>query len=210
MSNFDTALKILLYNEGGYNNNPNDKGGETYCGIARRYHNNWYGWKLIDAIKAKRTIKNEEIIKDADVVQAVYNFYIAQFNDKALHTINNTGVASLIFDTSQNHGNWGRVVYYGCFGLPKNNDWYNKNIPTSLTKKVIDYINNSPSSSYISITNARKQYVQYLLDTGTLHQSFGKGILNRVKRFASNFWQFSFTPVGGGLTLLLLGATFFF
>lgn len=35
---FNTALHIVLKNEGGYVNDPSDPGGETYCGISRRAH----------------------------------------------------------------------------------------------------------------------------------------------------------------------------
>ena len=35
MANFTIALKKVLKNEGGYANNPNDAGGETYKGISR-------------------------------------------------------------------------------------------------------------------------------------------------------------------------------
>ncbi len=37
MANYTEALKITGLNEGGYNNIPGDKGGETYAGIARNY-----------------------------------------------------------------------------------------------------------------------------------------------------------------------------
>ena len=38
--------------EGGYANNPDDAGGETYKGIARKMHPIWPGWKIIDDIKS--------------------------------------------------------------------------------------------------------------------------------------------------------------
>ena len=39
----------LLDIEGGYVNDPTDRGGETYAGISRRHHPNWPGWEYIDA-----------------------------------------------------------------------------------------------------------------------------------------------------------------
>lgn len=36
MSNFDRAMDIILDEEGGYNNDPNDPGGETKFGISKR------------------------------------------------------------------------------------------------------------------------------------------------------------------------------
>lgn len=38
--NFDQAFERLLGNEGGYNNNPLDPGGETNWGISKRYYPN--------------------------------------------------------------------------------------------------------------------------------------------------------------------------
>lgn len=51
MADFTAALPLLRRFEGGYSNNPADRGGETYAGIARRY---WKGepiWKVIDGAK---------------------------------------------------------------------------------------------------------------------------------------------------------------
>lgn len=51
MATFEEALKITLEIEGGYVNNPQDKGEETYKGISRHYHPDWTGWKIIDKNK---------------------------------------------------------------------------------------------------------------------------------------------------------------
>lgn len=47
---FETAFAQTHENEGGWKLNtiPNDAGGSTYAGIARRYHSKWEGWRLID------------------------------------------------------------------------------------------------------------------------------------------------------------------
>jgi len=51
MADFNQALQMVLQNEGGYVNDPNDPGGETYKGIARKMNSNWIGWQLIDLQK---------------------------------------------------------------------------------------------------------------------------------------------------------------
>ena len=49
---FTRAYAVLMAHEGGYSNNPKDRGGETYKGISRKYHPGWQGWPMIDAAKA--------------------------------------------------------------------------------------------------------------------------------------------------------------
>lgn len=51
MAHFHNWYKIAEQWEGGYVNDPDDKGGETYKGITRRFSPKWRGWPLIDAYK---------------------------------------------------------------------------------------------------------------------------------------------------------------
>jgi lysozyme family protein len=45
------SIKKTLINEGGYNNDPTDAGGETYRGISRVNHPDWLGWDIVDGYK---------------------------------------------------------------------------------------------------------------------------------------------------------------
>lgn len=56
MADFKVAYKKTMIHEGGYVKSPHDVGGETYRGIARNFHPNWKGWKVID--KAKNGPRN--------------------------------------------------------------------------------------------------------------------------------------------------------
>ncbi len=49
MANFDEAFELTSAHEGGYVDDPVDRGGETYRGIARVHHPDWPGWARIDA-----------------------------------------------------------------------------------------------------------------------------------------------------------------
>lgn len=51
MDPFESAYKAVKQAEGGYVNHPNDNGGETYAGVARKFHPNWQGWQIIDRLK---------------------------------------------------------------------------------------------------------------------------------------------------------------
>ena len=55
MASFSDALQLLLIAEGRYSSDPVDVGGETYCGISRRYHPDWSGWIIIDSRKSDET-----------------------------------------------------------------------------------------------------------------------------------------------------------
>lgn len=104
MSDFLIAYKETMKIEGGYANNPNDRGGETWRGIARNYHRTWGGWTLIDLHKKEKNwIGN---LKDDKMLQElVLNFYATEFWDKLnLGRVNNQAIANELFDTAVNMG----------------------------------------------------------------------------------------------------------
>ena len=73
-------LDRMLKSEGYFVNDPNDKGGFTYRGIARNYHPKWEGWKIIDSyIKKHGQLKRNERIPDANLDELIYKFYSQNF-----------------------------------------------------------------------------------------------------------------------------------
>lgn len=56
MANFETAYAPLKQYEGGWSNDPDDRGGETYAGIARSFFPQWPGWAIVD--NYKKTVHN--------------------------------------------------------------------------------------------------------------------------------------------------------
>lgn len=100
---FNTALKKTLQFEGGYANDPSDKGKETYCGISRKFWPDFAGWFIVDANKP---LKNNQIIDDSILNRHISNFYKANFWDKNnLGGIKDTEVAEKVFDLAVNTGN---------------------------------------------------------------------------------------------------------
>lgn len=91
-----TYTELILPNEGGYSNNKNDLGGETYGGIARNYHPDWTGWTYIDSIKKVRKIKWNE--KFPALNESVMNFYKARWNKIRLSEFTSQKIADLVFD----------------------------------------------------------------------------------------------------------------
>ena len=85
MSNFNVAIQIVLKNEGGCVNNPNDPGGETNFGIS------------------KRSYPNVDIANlTADQASAIY---LSDFwNPNFYGLINDQNIANKVFDFAVNAG----------------------------------------------------------------------------------------------------------
>jgi lysozyme family protein len=74
--NFDDAFTKLVdsQHEGGYVNDPHDRGGETYKGVARKMNPTWPGWQRIDAARTQPGFpKNLE--SDSALQVMVKSFY---------------------------------------------------------------------------------------------------------------------------------------
>lgn len=104
MATFSTALKKTLLNEGGYVNDPDDPGGETYKGVARAMHSKWDGWTIVDALK-KQSGFPSNMEKNGELQSKVENFYKVNFWDKVQgDDITDEHVAFAIFDFAVNAG----------------------------------------------------------------------------------------------------------
>lgn len=51
MADFAKSYKLVSDFEGSYSNSKSDRGGETYCGIARNFFPSWAGWPILDREK---------------------------------------------------------------------------------------------------------------------------------------------------------------
>ncbi len=107
MTHFDpfiTALKPVLKHEGGYSNDPDDWGQETFRGISRRFHPDWPGWVIIDAAK----MRDADVAKlNGEIDSYVQDFYRANYwNAFAGDDIQRLSLALAIelLDTSINMG----------------------------------------------------------------------------------------------------------
>ncbi len=109
ISDFEIAYKLTLGNEGEYSDDPNDDGGETYKGIARKKRPDWKGWILIDAKKGNGFPKNLD--SDPVIQQSVKDFYKKEYWD-----INRLGeldqpIANECYDTGVNQGVKTATIY---------------------------------------------------------------------------------------------------
>lgn len=104
MANFDKFWPILLKQEGYYANNPNDKGGETWEGIARNFYPSWSGWSIVDSYKGKPNfIANLKI--DIILQSKVVQFYkSSQWDTLRADDIHNQSIANFLVDWGVNGG----------------------------------------------------------------------------------------------------------
>jgi lysozyme family protein len=100
VANFEKAYNIILKNEGGYANDPNDIGGETYKGIARNFNPKWKGWAIIDAYKEQfGKIKHNSRLSLAGLDDLVKDIYKEKYWDKMRgDELKNDGFAINLFD----------------------------------------------------------------------------------------------------------------
>jgi lysozyme family protein len=97
MADFLPAFEKMIINEGGYilHNVADDRGGQTYAGIARNFHSNWEGWAIIDQGK----------MDNPELTQMVRNFYKDNYWDKVGgDDLNHQGLAAALFDFAVNAG----------------------------------------------------------------------------------------------------------
>lgn len=122
METFNEAYNHTMVIEGGYANDPDDLGGETYKGIARNYHPLWEGWAIIDAMKQRFAMHttagvrhfDAEARRDEKLQYAVLTFYKAKFWDPWMGdriAARSKSIALEMFDTGVNMGT-GRAVEF--------------------------------------------------------------------------------------------------
>lgn len=110
MANFDTAYKKVIKAEGGYVNDPDDRGGETYLGVARNFHKNSIMWKYVDEVKAvnkgaSNSKLTAELKKDSRIDEEVKKIYKTKYWDKVSgDKVRKQKVAEQMFDMAVNSG----------------------------------------------------------------------------------------------------------
>lgn len=106
MANFEKAIEPVLVSEGyiakygksGYVNDPDDAGGETIAGIARKFWPNEAIWLYVDAAK-KKTGFPASLAKDWNVRAMILDFYDRNFWTPILgNSIQNQSIANLLVD----------------------------------------------------------------------------------------------------------------
>jgi lysozyme family protein len=168
MAKFEIAESITGKNEGGYANNPSDRGGETYAGIARKFWPNWNGWTEIDQIKStqgksaatiNRFAKNNPLL-----VKEISRFYKANFWDaNKLDQFNDQQIANTVYDFGVNAGTRKAAkVLQDVLGVTQDG---------IIGNQTIAKVNGgNPKAIYTAYNCKRKEYYQLLASNPTQHQ----------------------------------------
>lgn len=110
MSNFENAYAVTMSHEGGYGNDPDDVGGETYKGISRVYNPSWEGWNIVDALKPVHDFP-KCLERDKNLQSLVKSFYKQKYFDPFRGDDMPNNLAMEMFDTGVNMG-VGRAVKF--------------------------------------------------------------------------------------------------
>lgn len=193
MADFNVSYKITSKHEGGYANNPNDPGGETYAGIARKFHPNWAGWKIIDGYKLSGPIAWNTRFKNVQLESLVKDYYFQNFWKAQArgHELTNQEVANFIYDFVVNSGDAEDQI----------DKAINKAIGTATGQKVnvtnnrlddlsVRLLNSSPSLIYPHLIQARIDYVKSL----EAYKYFGKTWMDRILSFPKSIIEFVTDP----------------
>lgn len=109
MAEFKLAHALTKVNEGGFSNNPNDRGGMTLNGIARKIFPLWKGWRTLDGIIQRVGLNpkaiDREVAKSPNLLADIEAFYKLNFWDvNNLSYIKSQDIANELFDTGVNMG----------------------------------------------------------------------------------------------------------
>jgi len=100
--NFITSMDVVFKNEGGFSDNPDDKGGRTNMGITQSTYNDYCKRHKLEAKDVKKLTKKE-------AVEVYYNDY---WKASGADKIKNPVEALILFDTAVLHGTGKAKQFY--------------------------------------------------------------------------------------------------
>ena len=104
MADYRHAIAKVLQTEGGYANDKDDNGGETYKGIARKFWPNWLGWRFVDAQRDEKGFP-KILYSISGLQDMVVAFYKINFWDKVGGDfIDDQDIADMLVDSAVNEG----------------------------------------------------------------------------------------------------------
>jgi len=172
---YKESLEKVLKHEGGYVNDPLDRGAETYKGISRRFYGAWSGWTIVDKYKSYPNVDLNKILKqDEGLNKLVEDFYKTYFWDTMkLDNIKHPLVADLMFNFGINMGKTSIIKFVQrVLGI---------SIDGVIGNQTISAINNASEKelAYGLLLECVERY-SYIINKDQTQIRFIKGWLNRV------------------------------
>jgi len=169
MADFLQAYNKTMSHEGGYSFDPNDAGGETYKGVSRRAHPNWFGWRVVDEAKKFKDFPNN-LTKNKDLQDLILEFYKDKFWDILNLDHYSQEISEELFDTCVNVGvfravtflqstinllnrngqKYDDIVIDGKFG-PNTEKYFNLCLQTNTEKLILNVLNGYQIKHYITL-----------------------------------------------------------
>lgn len=188
MVDFEKSYDLILGYEGGHTNDPIDKGGETYKGIARRYSKTWAGWMMIDTMKADSTFPL--CLYDNNMLdQLVRKHYRERYWDTLLlDDVLYQELADELFDISVNMGCYraAKFLQIALNALNRNEKLYDDLVEDGkIGSKTIytlkTYFTTDDPQYIIKIINVLQgyHYIKFMKESPE-QERFARGWLNRV------------------------------
>lgn len=171
MATFAKAIPHILKWEGGYVNDPNDNGGETYRGISRKNFPNWTGWAVIDA--KKKPIKKGTIFPELEEKVAAF-YRLNKWNKIYGDTIKNERVALFLFD-------W--FVHSGYHAVKSVQRICNLTDDGVIGSKTISGINNYVGDLHSKLIASRIEFVKNIVKNRPSQQVYIDGWMNRIEYY---------------------------
>ncbi|MDP4224831.1 MAG: glycosyl hydrolase 108 family protein [Bacteroidota bacterium] len=148
MADFEKAYRRTMRIEAGWCNTEGDSGGETFAGVARNYHGNWHGWRIIDATKPRcKDIKtlNQALFMNKELMNMVHEFYKEEFwNVDQLDKFDSQLIAENVFDAIVNCG-LGHGIDFLQKAINKINPIYKLVVDNKLGNKTFSAMNDTIS-----------------------------------------------------------------
>jgi lysozyme family protein len=188
MADFEEAYQITLENEGGYDNDPDDAGGETYKGVARKFWPDWAGWVIVDEAKNEPNFPKNLFYNDQlnDLVKGHYKEHFWDVFDG--DDIPVQFLANEVFDTGINMGTKKAITFLqvGLNVLNRNGKLYpdideDGNFGTNTLNALKAYLKTDAASLLYKVINILqgKHYIDYM-KKDPIQEKYARGWLQRV------------------------------
>lgn len=190
MNKFTIGWKAVKRNEGGYANNPADRGGETFMGIARNFHPGWVGWAQIDAVKLDASFP-KNIEGDVNLEDAAADFYRENFWNPIHGDELPLAVAVCLFDMAVNSGPTTAVrVLQKC--LP------GASVDGVVGPKTVKIAHENKKQAVYDFLTERLLFFKNIMDKDPSQNTFARGWFSRVMYLSSFIEHWEFIEKNGG------------